>query len=526
MLSFLIPTAIKGIDVSDEKLNILNNKPTYRSGSLDALSDHGLISIFVDSDFGLSNYNFPGTGTIGDPYRIENLNITVTAESAIIIRNSNVYFVIQNCYIDGNSAGIIVNNAAAGTVIIRDNVIGPHNHRGISLYICPDSLLENNTVYDAGITGIEIAISPGTVFNDNKCYNCGIYVNDNTKTDYLSYSASQNKVNDKPFGWIESSYNINYVADFYGQIALINCTNVGIYDMHLSNASIGLMAVFSDQIVVEDCSFENNSEYGIFFYLSTNSKIENCTTKNNDYGVNIIYSDDTLISNSNFTANGDGVYGDQIENLLIQNCNFFNNDWDGVVIYLTNGFEISDCEFAYSQYAGLYMAEVTNVNITNNYSHDIQEAGIWIETANNIIITQNNASANQWGVYLSEVFETNITYNLFQENSLEGVYLGADCYDNYIYLNTFDKNNGDTLQGYDEGYNNTWYNPINQEGNWWSDYIGTGNYSISGSAGAADLYPLNEQPFPFVSEYNLLISLGLLALLSLVASTMIYLRKR
>ncbi|MHA1814734.1 MAG: hypothetical protein ACTSX1_01920, partial [Candidatus Heimdallarchaeaceae archaeon] len=111
MLSFLIPTAIKGIDVSDEKLNILNNKPTYRSGSLDALSDHGLISIFVDSDFGPSNYNFPGTGTIGDPYRIENLNITVTAESAIIIRNSNVYFVIQNCYIDGNSAGIIVNNA-------------------------------------------------------------------------------------------------------------------------------------------------------------------------------------------------------------------------------------------------------------------------------------------------------------------------------------------------------------------------------------------------------------------------------
>jgi len=34
MLSFLIPTAIKGIEVSDENLTILKNKPTYRSGFL------------------------------------------------------------------------------------------------------------------------------------------------------------------------------------------------------------------------------------------------------------------------------------------------------------------------------------------------------------------------------------------------------------------------------------------------------------------------------------------------------------
>ncbi len=66
ILSFLIPTAIKGLELSDNSVTILNNKPTYRSSSLNVLSDHGEISILFDSDFGPSKYNFNGSGTIGD----------------------------------------------------------------------------------------------------------------------------------------------------------------------------------------------------------------------------------------------------------------------------------------------------------------------------------------------------------------------------------------------------------------------------------------------------------------------------
>ncbi len=39
--------------------------------------------------------------------------------------------------------------------------------------------------------------------------------------------------------------------------------------------------------------------------------------------------------------------------------------------------------------------------------------------------------------------------------------------------------------------NNLWYVQTTQEGNYWSDYSGTGNYDIAGFAGTSDQNPLN-----------------------------------
>ncbi len=41
-----------------------------------------------------------------------------------------------------------------------------------------------------------------------------------------------------------------------------------------------------------------------------------------------------------------------------------------------------------------------------------------------------------------------------------------------------------------------WYNTVTREGNYWSDYTGTGAYQIAGPAGAKDPYPLDEQMKP------------------------------
>ncbi|GAH73330.1 unnamed protein product, partial [marine sediment metagenome] len=59
-------------------------------------------------------------------------------------------------------------------------------------------------------------------------------------------------------------------------------------------------------------------------------------------------------------------------------------------------------------------------------------------------------------------------------------------------------------QGYDEGYNNFWYNEEGKYGNHWSDLEGRKTYPIDGPAEAEDIYPLeltyNESAFiPFVT---------------------------
>ena len=493
---------------------------------IDALVDHDPISINGDSGFGPSGENLPGSGTAGDPYRIENYNITTAAEYSIIIRNTFAYFIIQNCYLDANTGGISVISALSGTVEIRDNIAVDHNYRGIELYNCPYSLVENNTVYDARIAGIEFTLSPGTEFNDNKCYNCGFYVMENTKADYLSYTQSQNKVNDKPLGWIQSAYNTGGTAVFYGQYIIVNATNYGVYDMHLANVSYGMLIAFSVQVRVHDSSFKDNTECGIHVYESIDTNIDNCSFERNEYGIKMSYSSDLEVLDSKFTNNKEGIYTDTADTITIDNSDFIDNEWEGIVIQTCDTIVLTNNDFTGGQYAGPYLTESFDILISNNHADGTGESGFWIEVSYDMIIKENIIENNEWGIYLYEVYNTNITYNLMKQNLYEGVYLDTDCYDNFIYLNTFDQNNGDTQQGYDDGYNNTWYDPINQLGNWWSDYVGPGNYSISGAALEFDLYPLNEQPFPYVSEYATSITLGLLAILSFISTSIILIRKK
>ena len=40
-----------------------------------------------------------------------------------------------------------------------------------------------------------------------------------------------------------------------------------------------------------------------------------------------------------------------------------------------------------------------------------------------------------------------------------------------------------------------WYDSSTNEGNFWNDYLGSGNYTLAGVAGAEDPYPLTEDPW-------------------------------
>ena len=58
-------------------------------------SENDPIIIWEDADF--EAYDFPGNGTIDDPYVIKDRNITTSSQYAIQIRDTSKYFVIKNC---------------------------------------------------------------------------------------------------------------------------------------------------------------------------------------------------------------------------------------------------------------------------------------------------------------------------------------------------------------------------------------------------------------------------------------------
>ena len=93
------------------------------------------------------------------------------------------------------------------------------------------------------------------------------------------------------------------------------------------------------------------------------------------------------------------------------------------------------------------------------------------------------------------------TFNLFENNTNYGIQVeDANCLGNIFHHNAFiDNAAGENSQAYDIGSNSTWYDKATLEGNYYNDYIGTGNYSIDGGL-FFDLYPLGSSPI--VPEMN------------------------
>lgn len=78
-------------------------------------------------------------------------------------------------------------------------------------------------------------------------------------------------------------------------------------------------------------------------------------------------------------------------------------------------------------------------------------------------------------------------------------------------------------QAFDNRTNSLWYDVSTNEGNYWDDYIGTGNYSIDGGK-FFDLYTLTETPI--VPELNENHFSMFFLLLILVVPTVLFIRKR
>jgi hypothetical protein len=90
------------------------------------------------------------------------------------------------------------------------------------------------------------------------------------------------------------------------------------------------------------------------------------------------------------------------------------------------------------------------------------------------------------------------------------VYLEGRTNLTLVAYNFFINNNpGKSSQGYDDGFDNIWYDKKAKKGNYWSDWTGNGTYAIDGRAEVEDRYPLDEnlQRINSISPYWAFMSL-------------------
>ena len=167
----------------------------------------GAIEISQDSEFNVTNGVSSGTGTMLDPYIIENWNITVISGSGIFIHDTSAHFIIRNCWIDageGNSApdydgSIYIKNIADGTAKIENNVCS-HSRVGIFLRLSNNNTLTDNTCIN-NVDGFFLWESNNNTVVRNECYS-------NTGAGISLYLSNSNS-------FVDNICNLNSNAGMY-----------------------------------------------------------------------------------------------------------------------------------------------------------------------------------------------------------------------------------------------------------------------------------------------------------------------
>ena len=108
------------------------------------ISADPLIEINHDDNF--TTLGYPGDGSPGDPYRIENFNITGGIADLINIRNTRKHFIIKNCTLHQSLGGYWpMTLANVSNSIIFDNEIS-NNFYSIYLYNCTNVMVQKNNI--------------------------------------------------------------------------------------------------------------------------------------------------------------------------------------------------------------------------------------------------------------------------------------------------------------------------------------------------------------------------------------------
>ncbi len=252
-----------------------------------------------------------------------------------------------------------------------------------------------------------------------------------------------------------------------------------------------------DPYIIENRHIKTRQAYGMRIgELSSFLIIRNCTFEARNIGLSISY-----------------CYNDiDTSNINLRMLRIYDNKFEGCSLSTYYCYFLDIVNNSLNTNLLLSSVECECVTYVNNtfHNHGLSFYGSNLEFKNNKFISCT---------YVSLKSGENIT---FCYNLLENTSLGLETHYSYIHHNTFQDTNdyaihiscwyyGDdnktfnsihhnnfinnidpegSSQAYDQAANNTWYDPDTLEGNYWSNYNGTGYYYIDGPANAFDPYPL------------------------------------
>jgi parallel beta-helix repeat protein len=294
-----------------------------------------------------NNNNLTGNNASNNRYGIElcySCNNTITGNN---VCNNNG---------DGIELYYSCNNAITG------NNVCNNNGDGISLYYSSSSnnnTITGNNVCNNNCGGIELGDSCNNTITGNNVSNNyhGIHLsfssNNNTITGNVFvndglpvYSSHQNTVGDntvngKPLVYLEDVSD--YKVEDAGQVILVNCNNITIENLDLSNTSGGI-ALWK----TENSKISNNTVCCLYHSSNNNTITGNNVSNNNCGGIVLGDSSNNTIYFNNFINNTDTGYSYESTNIWNSPLEItYTYDGTSYESYLGNywdGYEGTDAE--------------------------------------------------------------------------------------------------------------------------------------------------------------------------------------
>lgn len=333
-------------DISKEQAE--DNGPQVKFNP--SYTHHDSITITSNADFEF--LGFPGSGTAGDPYLIENFEIETrmsfpSDESCISISNTDMFFVIQDCLITAEfvTANIDLDNVTNGRV--QRNILNNQHHYDWVVYAVRIRSSYNNSIIGNTMSDITRGenVAVGIISSSN------ISIIDNTITSIFHGVEVITSSNISVIG--NSLYNARVYLEYSSNNILLNNMITG-YHIGVELVSSSSNTLLSNTIrlcdigvfmggslnTLSDNTISENTETGVYLDGSSNTISGNTISENSDYGIlctsdseyNLIYLN--LISN-----NGMGnAYDDGVGNLW--NTAYVGNSWseyNGTGVYQIPG---------------------------------------------------------------------------------------------------------------------------------------------------------------------------------------------
>ncbi len=253
-------------------------------GKAQTLQPHAPILISSDSGFTQANgvnVTEGGTGLPGNPYIIENWNITANTTAGIHIISTQSFFVIRNLLIHPanftlESSGILLDNVANGRV---ENVRVANFAYGIKLSGSQDIIQTTSTwnnTYGIVTRGSDNILSGNQIYNNT---HYGMWLTGSTANRIIGNNASNNGN-----GVCEAIVN---PCDGEAFVIAASSSNVFVNNTALGNSYYGFRTLFDSTGNIFRKNNVSRNQFGIIFTESSRNQVFENSVTNNSLGIGL-----------------------------------------------------------------------------------------------------------------------------------------------------------------------------------------------------------------------------------------------